>query len=386
MSHDPFSFRAFRGGKPPNQPASRKRQVVSSPRQVEDYWNFYKKGLTIARPGRGWPAWLIPLLALLLIVAMVFWGVPTAIDRIRQALHAGDTTNESQVSLLYGDDTWTVGEAVADVFDRDDLKAARLTQALFNEPVRLIDRDCAYGFVAVELSDGLRGYMFVRDLVDNRASIEPDLFTYKVVITAASKRIMSHASKGTLLVEVPMGTVLFADYHNNGIARVKLPDGSIGWLSDDGIMVLPALAKVEVPVEGARYFCNTAMAFNQVTVLPNGQTIRGVSTIGIARVAAAVNGVTLPRALTAMAAAGEPVAVPVAESDGLPDLLNVKPGDLVFLADLHDPAQPGDLAICVGAGMYLYASASQSSIQMIDLTEKPDLLRRVLLVRRIFAN
>ncbi len=354
-------------------------------RKVEDNWNFYKKGLYITRPGRGLPAWLLPLSALLLIVALVFWGAPAAVNRIKQARAASGDPLDGPVTLLYGPPTRTVREPVADVFDRDDLKAGRLTQVLYNEPVLVLSEDCAYGFVQVRLADGLEGFMLRDDLADNRESIEPGYFQFKLVVTATSKRIMSHARKGTLLVEVMLGTVLFADYRGSGISRVRLPDGGSGWLSDDGVIILQPDAAVSRPATDAvRHFCNSAMAFNQITSLENGQSIRGISTVGIARLAGFVNGLQLPRSLAGLAQSGEPVPFQRDPVSGLADLNTMLPGDLIFLAAADDPDRPGSLAICTAPGMVLYARPGRSTVALLDLAQHPELCEKVILIRRLF--
>lgn len=373
----------------PDDPGRRKsKQGFVPPRQVEDHWQFYRKGLYVARPGRNLPAWLIPLAALLLIIVLVFWAVPTAITRIQNALNAGQDASQDQASLLYDLSTWTVNRSVADVFDRDDLKAGRVTQALFNEPVTILPAGCTYGFVKVRLTDGLEGYMRSTDLVDSRQSIEPDLFINKLVIASPTKRVMSHASRGTLVVEVTMGTVLFADYRGDGISRVRLPDGSEGWISDEGVIVLPPLGQIQPAAAGARYFCTTALAFNQVTVLPNGQSVRGISTAGIARLSAAVNGINLPRSLQGQSQSGTLVPLAQDETTGMIKLETLQAGDLVFLAAQGDKSatpQPVDMAIYMGSGQILYARVNQSAIRLTDLTQNTDLWQRIIQARRLFA-
>jgi hypothetical protein len=383
MDREPFKL--GQDGKPPrgNKQENRPR-VFAGPRQVENYWNFYKKGLTVAKPGRGWPAWLIPLIVLVLIVALVFWVAPMAINRIRLLLAVHDQDSDNKPSLLYGDDTWTVARPVADIFDRDDLKAGRLGQALFNEPVQILSTACEYGFAKVKLSDSLEGYMLVKDLADNRNSIEPNLFKYKLVVASPSKRIMSHANKGTLLVEVMMGTVLYSDYRGSGVYRVVLPSGDYGWLSEDGIIALPPLGQVKVPEDAVRYFYSTAMAFNQITALSGGQSILGISTAGIARQAAAVNGLALPRTLKGLAASGLPVSLVLDEATGRVKLDQIKAGDLIFLATGPGERAPDDLAIYMGENMVLYASTGQSVMQLVDLTQHVDLWEKILLVRRLY--
>jgi hypothetical protein len=382
MEYKPFSMTPAKNRQKQDR---RQSKGFVQPRKVEDYWKFYKKGLYITRPGRGLPAWLLPLSALILILALVFWAAPAAINRIKLSRNAAAQQGEDQISLLYGKETFTIGKPVADVFDRDDLKAARLSQGLYNEPVSILSQDCAYGFVQVRFEDGLEGYMLLEDLVNSRNSIEPDLFSYKLIVAASSKRVMSHASKGTLLVEVMMGTVLYSDYRGNGISRVSLPGGGTGWISDDGVIVLGPLEQVSQPaVDAARYFCNSAMAFNQITVIENGQSIRGISLVGIARLAGFVNGLKLPRTLAGLSASGLAVALEKDEATGLVKLDQIQEGDLVVLSRAGNASMPGSLAICTGPNLILYARPGRAAISLLDISQNTDLWQRILYVRRLY--
>jgi len=387
MHDQPFPFQTD----PKDRKLSRRqlKQNYVPPRQAEDHWRLYRKGLYVVRPGRSLPAWLLPLLALLLITALVFWAVPAIITRIQAAWKAGQEAGPDQVSLLYDDSFWTVREAVADVFDRDDLKGGRLTQVLYNEPVRILSRECTYGFARVQLGDGSEGYMLLENLLDSRDSIEPDRFSYKVVISAGSKRVMSHASKGTLLIEVLMGTVLYADYRGDGVSRVCLPGGDIGWISDDGALILTPSGEVAPVADGARYFCTTALGFNQVTFLENGQSIRGICPAGIVRLSGQVNGIRLPRSIIGMSQLGTAVETARDSETGRISLEQLRAGDLVFLAESADQAadgQPSDVALYLGENQILYARTSQSSIRVTDLTQNEDLWQRIALVRRLFPG
>lgn len=363
---------------------TRKHGYVA-PKKVEDHWDFYHKTVYVAKPGRGIPAWLIPLVILLAVILIIFWAAPSVIKSVRSLLSAGEGQTQDEVSLLYGEDTWTVSKPVADVFDNDDIKAARVTQALYNEPVLILSEDCTYGFVQVRLSDGCEGFMQSKDLIDNRSSIEPDLFNYKLVIADQTKRILSHASRGTLLAEVPMGTVLFADYRGDGISRVGLPDGSLGWIGDDGVIVLSPTGKIEPVSDGVRYFCSTALAFNQVTILDNGQSVYGISIPGIARLAGLINGLSLPRSIVDLAASGRPVELVKNPETGIYDISAIEPGDLIFLTDKVNMSEiPVDMAICIKKDQILFARPGQSAIRLIDLSLATDLQQRILLVRRLY--
>lgn len=380
---------SFQKGQSNKRPGRKRRNQYEHPRQVEHHWNFYKKGIYIAKPSTGLPGWFLPLLALALIVVLIFWGVPVAITRLqnRQQLPVGSQDPENQ--LIYTEQTLVVSSPVADIFDHPDVKADRVTQALFNEPVTIrSDMPDGSGFIEVTLADGTAGFIMSRDVTERRTSIEPGLYRYKLVIATAAKRIMSHAVQGTLLVEVMMGTVLYADYRGDGISRVGLPDGTTGWISDEGVIVLPVDGSIETPADAARYFCSTALTFRQVTVIENGQSVRGISTTGITRLAAAINGLTVPRTLVGLSQTGRSIAVPRDPEMGLIDLSLLKPGDLLFLAadqqrngESNDPVA---LAVYVDTNQILFARPVHSAIQLLDLTRQEDLQQRIVLIRRLF--
>lgn len=417
---------SFQKGSSGKQAGRSNRGKYVNPRQVEHHWNFYKKGIYIAKPSSGLPGWFLPLIALVLIVVLVFWGVPAAITRMQnqQQNPTGEDTPENQ--LIYDDRTQVVNRPIADIFDQPDLKAARVTQALYNEPVTIrpsgeigeTGAAGATGFAPVALADGTTGFIMTRDLTARRTSIEPGLYRYKLVIATATKRIMSHASQGTLLVEVMMGTVLYADYRGDGISRVGLPDGTTGWISDEGVIVLPIGGAIETPDDAARYFCSTALTFRQVTVIENGQSIRGVSTTGIARLAAMINGLSVPRTLAGLSEMGSQIVVPRDPATGLIDLAALQPGDLLFLAAEPVPtagadeagneetdsttsdskatgsvpeegtvvpaASPVALAIYVDTNQILFARPIHSAIQLLDLSRQEDIQQRIVLIRRLF--
>ncbi|MDW7659418.1 MAG: SH3 domain-containing protein, partial [Bacillota bacterium] len=188
-----------------------KERSWKSPRQVENYWTFYKKDVYVSRRSSGLPGWLLPLSALVLIVVLVFWAAPLAVSRL-QANQSPEDTGLTAQEWLYDERTQVVVKPFADVFSQPDLKAGRITQVLYNEPVTIKSDPVPSGYVAVRLQDGITGYMMSADLTELRDSIEPAGFIYKAVVINSSKRVMSHARKGTLIVEVMMGTELYIDY------------------------------------------------------------------------------------------------------------------------------------------------------------------------------
>lgn len=354
-----------------------RKQGFRAPRKVEEYWNLYKKAIYVEKPQKKLPAWFFPLLALVLITALIFWAAPMAISRLQLSISSPDS-GPDQVKLIYEADTWVVNKPVADLFIEDDLKSRRVTQALYNEPVRILQPDAAWGFKRVELDDGTRGFMLTEDIADNRQSLEPYLAQYKVIVIGSSKRIMSHARSGTLITEVMMGTQLHADYRGDGILRVLLPDGGYGWVSEDSLLVMDPEENIIPTADGSRYFCSSAMAFHHVTVLENGQSRSGASISGVARIAALVNGVKLPRSMSMQMLSGIGIEI------SAPDLTTLKAGDLVFADDRANPGQPVEMAIVMENGQFLMSPKTKTSIELVDPAGIPEWTSRIIGVRRIF--
>ncbi len=362
---------------------NKKIQAFRPPRQVEDFWNLYKKDLYVEKPPNQMPPWLRPLLVFLLIVLTVFWIAPTIIHRIQTGITNQDR-QPLQIARIYNTDNRVVDRPVADVFAAADLKADRLTEVLYNEPVTVLPGTTTYGFTHVRLGDGTGGYMLTADLSTRTDAIEPALAIHKLVVTVATKRIMSHASKGTLVTEVAMGTVLYADYRGDGISRVQLPTGDVGWISDEGLIILNPQGSIQPVADGARYFCTTAMAFHNVTLLTNGQSIAGASLPGIARIAAFVNGVNLPRSMAAQMNSGQEVPLIRNPETKLVEYSQLEPGDLVFFARPDQPDQIDQMAICTDTRQLLIENKSQSAIRLLDPALNEALWSRVIAIRRIF--
>ncbi|NLO34905.1 MAG: C40 family peptidase [Clostridiaceae bacterium] len=355
-----------------------------SPRQVEHYWTFYKKGLYVSKPSSGMPGWLLPLLAFLVLSALIFWAAPLAVSRLQARHQDNNQTDLTEPAQMYDAATRVVIRPAADVFAAPDLKAGRLSQVLFNEPVTLLPESCPYGYVAVTLQDGLSGYMMEKDLTDATDSVEPAGYAYKAVVVNATKRVMSHARRGTLLVEVMMGTVLYIPYRGSGIAQVALPDGTSGWISDEGVVILPSLDRIKPPYEPRRSFCTSALTFLQATTLAEGQTIDGISMAGIVRLSAAVNGLDLPRYLDGLTGVGQAVETTADEQTGRIDLAVLESADLLILSAPGKPDAEADLAIYLGENQILYARPGQSSVQVMDLSQAGDIWDRIMAVRRLF--
>ena len=361
----------------------KKPKPFEPPMQIDKHWPIYRENVYVDSKPKRLPYWATPLITLLAIVVVVFYLAPTISRRVINLAHNRDSEGQ-QISRSYDEKNRVVSSPMADLYASADLKAKRLTQVLYNEPVTLFDVKTTYGFRQVQLSDGMTGYMRESDLSTYCDAAEPGLAINKLVVATGSKRIMSHAKTGTLIVEVMMGTVLYTDYRGDGISRVLLPSGGSGWISDDGLIILPPDGEVLPAENGSRYFTTTALSFLNVTLLNRGMTVYGASIPGIARVSAAVNGVALPRMIEDQFTSGNPVTLERDPDTQLVRTDSLQPGDLLFFGQTPDASEPVRMAICINENSMLVENQGRSSIRLLDPAKDEALWTNLIAIRRIF--
>ena len=378
--------RLFKKNRKKSDPKNKEGQYpFGETEDVHKIWDLSEKDAYVKhRWRRRIPRFILPGFVVVLILALVIWIMPGIINRY------SDTDEDQQVEATlpvrsYGVSTRVVTQNVANLMSGDDIKSELITQVLYNEPVTVLDKSCAEGFLPIRTQDGIEGYILEEFVTDSLDSIEPGLHKYKLVVSDVSKNVLSHASNGTLMVKVMMNTVLYSDVRGDGVYQVALPDGKTGWLSSNGVIELgvsEAVKKISV-----RYFVSSVISFVNVTRIDHGITMTGMSVEGLAYVASAVNGLTLPRTMEEQQAVGERVDPTYDEVTGLLDVSSIQPGDLVFFKNPNDPisAAPYEMAICTDTGSVIMASKSRTSLRIVSLTENEALTSRIIAVRRIFS-
>ncbi len=330
------------------------------------------------------PVWVIPSISIFLIIVMVFWIGPVAVKTLEGFL-VKPAENSPGSYLLYNSDKYSVvSKQYADVYQSPDIRSRKLTQALFNEVVEILDNE-TYGFNKVRLSDGFEGYIREDSLTKNTGSVEPFIYSHKLVVTSQSKRVMSHSSSGSLLIETLMGTVLYADYQGSNIYRVALPDESFGWISASGLIRIDPDENIKEST--AKKFYETALSYNNTTYFEGGMTKYGASMEGVLYISALINGIKLPRDLQLQANFGQQIELEY--NDETDSLLydNLKNGDLVFFGKLENETSIiTGVGIVAGYGQVMTVRRSSSSIRIVMLDENLPLKNSIISVRRFFDN
>jgi len=376
-------FPAFH--KKPSRPFQDPGKDFGETQNVRQIWDLSEKDAYVRQHGRRRvPRFVLPVLVLVFLVVLLFWLLPGVVSRYFSGPDAAPQEVTAPITI-YTDSTRVVNVYVSNLLTEPDIKSNRITQVLYNEPVTLLDSGSTADFIHIQTRDGMQGYLKSSDVTAYRDSVEPNLHAYKLIVSDVSKNVMSHASNGTLLIEVMMNTVLFADVKSEGVYQVSLPDGEKGWINSSGVIELGVLDPAEKV--GVRYFVSAVLSFVNVTQIDHGLTMRGLSVEGLAYICAEVNGVTLSRTMEQQITMGERVDLTYDKVTGLLDVTSISPGDLVFFRDPNDAASaaPYEMGICTDSGSLIMTSANRTTLRLVTLEDKQALESRIIAVRRIFS-
>jgi hypothetical protein len=343
-----------------------------------------KKPIYVGARKRRVPPWAVAIAVFVTLMLGLFLIVPKVVeqDRIHPTVVAPTVTGPTEPVEPTGQLTAVVKVSFAPLFASTELRAARVAELLLNEPVTMLDTSHRK-MIKVRTSDGTVGFVSRDQLSADVESISASGAVMKLVIRTPFKRVMTHARSGSLLVEAPMGAILYADYRKGDLLRVKLPDDQVGWMNAAGLMLLEPHEEI-TPDQFYEQFSSALMAFYNRPLVPGGVTTQGISPEGAIFIAARLNGVELPRTLDMLARKGENVALKT-DAEGNKDLKALSVGDLLFFHRLSDPAELESVAVRVDDDQLLVAFPNRQTLQLIDIESKQaqQLALRVTAVRRL---
>ncbi len=343
------------------------------------------KNLYITPKKKILPPWLIPLIIIVLLLLAVFVLLPALLtDRGTEppAETAAPLPTETGQSPAGVGDIAVMKASSAFVFAEADKSSPHVSELLLNESVVITDTS-RKDWLGVQLADGLNAYVERSALTADLSSLSPEGAVMKVIVRDSFKRVMSHARGGTLLVEAPMGTVLYADYHNSGLVRVKLPEGQLGWMNTQGVFLLEADADLPLADDFKQSFISTVVAFENSAYVPGGQTKRGISTAGAVRLAAFLNGLNLPGTPEQLMQVGESISLP--DTSAQPAIMYLRPGDLVFFHKKSDNQTLDLMALVLNEDRFLLSLNNKATMQIISFDSRTalELSERIMEVRRL---
>ena len=326
----------------------------------------------------------IALGIIVLALASVFFILPRILPEVFKGTNI-ELFVQKQVDYVYTDpDYRVITEPAVSVYKAADVTTDRITQVLYNEVVRVLNDTPVNGFVRIETSDGIKGYIRDDSFISDMSSVEPDLYQYKLVISNPYKNIMTHASNGTLITKVMMNTELYGNVKRDGVYQVNLPGGDIGWVGSSGVIEIGT--KSNTDVVSSRYFVSSVLTFVNSMYLDDGLTMQGASVNGIAYVCSSVNGIKLPRSMAEQAQLGKEIDMGYDAVNGNLIVENILPGDFVFLRNANDPdgTEITEMAICTDTGTFFMISPAKTTVRLKEYDSGNSFYDRIVTVKRFF--
>jgi len=148
-------------------------------------------------------------------------------------------------------------------------------------------------------------------------------------------------------LNVTVGTRLELIGEQSHRARVRLPDGRLGWVTKEEVQVRGA--GFRYPLATRQKIVKTAKRFLGVPYLWGGTTPFGFDCSGLVHLTFRMNGLELPRDADQQFAVGKPIAVG-----------ELQPADLVFFSSRSSGIT--HVGISTGEGQFLHASGKEKGV------------------------
>ena len=321
---------------------------------------------------------LINSILLLIITAVIVSGCSSFVAET-SAMNGGSNSwdlseNDESLDYVYGipmdENAGVITENAADVYSSPDVKSNRITQALFNQPVSILQQE--HGWAKVNVLDGNSGWMKLKYIDRDVSSIFGRTYTHRIIVTSREKVIYSNPSGGITMMNAPMGTELFAFNSSGDAYEVFLPGNKTGWVRGSGIIRMGVNEKT--PVTNAEDFAATALRLKGIGYLMNGMSYMGIDAPALVYICGRINGIDLPRSVNGQINTGVEIEPEDAQA-----------GDLVFLAGTGEGEEEtiSCVGICTGSGNYIYAGRRIGYVALDDLN-KENAEGKIVAARRIF--
>lgn len=306
--------------------------------------------------------------ALITLAAVVLLIISAATGCERPVETGAEQQDEEQDT--FPPNAGIVLEAVADVFNEPDLKATRLTQVLFNQPVEVLEEKD--GWMKIQTTDGTSGWLRSRYVGRDLTSIKSSLYKYRIIITSKNKKASSHAKGGITVKDVGMGTEFYSRGRLENNYEIALPGNVMAWVSESGTIQLEI--GEDIPVTTAEDFVLTAVKFKGTSYLTGGVSAWGIDASGLIYTCAKINGVELPRELSAQFKMGRTV-----------DVNMLSPGDLLFFNLSRNEDEISHAGIYAGNGEFIHSSPTKGYVSVSPL-EEDNFFEKLVGAKRIFMR
>ena len=237
---------------------------------------------------------------------------------------------------------------------RSDLVGKLETEALYGNPVRILERQGDWVHVAVAGQPtprnalGYPGWIPARQLVTSTAFATLQRTRPFAMVTADTAWLSTDPAGRRREMELPADTRLPVLARTGSAVLVATPDRGGRWLSARDVHVYDKAT--DIPRPTGTDLVRTAKMFAGLHYLWAGTSSFGFDCSGFTHTVYDMNGITIPRDASAQKTGGTPVAKD--------DLL---PGDLIFYAHDHGTGSVHHVGMYIGDGYEIDAPANSAT-------------------------
>lgn len=278
------------------------------------------------------------------------------------------TKNEQYLSGITADNAAVINDAVVDVFGNNDVLSTRVTQALFNQIVKVISQESSWA--KIMMLDGTTGWVKSKYISRDTSCVTDGRINNKIVVTAKTVYVYTGTLNDIKYKQVVLGTELYSINKTKTGYDVLLPDNKKGWVEDGGVIAVPSTQNV-IPKTSAEGFIQTVRKFEGTIYIIGGVSRWGIDSPGLCYVGSRINGVDIPRNVKEIAKTGISV-----------NLNDIKPGDLLMFSVDNIKKDISDVGVYTGNNEFIHSSPSRGVVT--DSLEDSYYKNRIIGIRRIF--
>ncbi len=252
---------------------------------------------------------------------------------------------------------------VADIRAKPKFKSERLTQALFNERLEMLEKGGEYSLV--KLPDGYQGYINNKFLAEN-ADVHDENYVISSVFAAA----YSLSDPGKVMTLLPFVCRIFAEEHDDFRLRIESPRYGPLLIDKSAATLIDRIPRLKYG--GIQPLFENLFKFIGVLYLWGGKSFFGFDCSGFVQINFAYFGIRLPRDTKDQIMMGKEI-----------DRENIRPGDLLFFKR--------HVGIAVSGDEYIHSSVSENGVHVNSLDRrKPNYLKNrsigLIAIRRIIED
>lgn len=299
------------------------------------------------------------ILNALLILSVLFLSSCARGERIAAEIY---TLKDNSYNAVAAD-------MLVDVYKEASLNSARITQALYNQPVKIIGEK--NDFYKVETTSGTEGFLLKSKVIIDISSLMTNEKDEKILITGETKTIYAKPDGKKPVGKALTGTVLSYHGKSGDWVRILLCDGREGYLTINNII----LYQGNIPETDTGSFLRDVRTNIGSKYLKGGASAaEGFDMPNLIYICAKINGVKIPPDIEDMIEAGTAVGKE-----------EIAAGDVIFLSKDRYNKEVDEVAVVLGNDAIAVFSKEEIVIKIARMTEI-DAHNRIMKAIRLFGG